>query len=90
MERRQFLKGAALAGPAVAASALAAPALAQARVELNIVSTWGRDFPGLGTSAQRLSARITELSNGEIQTNYFAAGEKVGAFDSFDTVANGD
>lgn len=90
MERRQFLKGAAIAGPAIAATSLAAPALAQSRVELNIVSTWPRDFPGLGTSAQRLAARITELSNGEIQTNYFAAGEKVGAFDSFDTVANGD
>lgn len=90
MERRQFLKGAAIAGPAVAVSALAAPAIAQARVELNIVSTWPRDFPGLGISAQRLAARITEVSDGQIQTNYFAAGEKVGAFDSFDTVANGD
>jgi TRAP-type mannitol/chloroaromatic compound transport system substrate-binding protein len=90
MKRRQFLKGAAIAGPAVAASALAAPALAQSRVEINIVSTWGRDFPGLGTSAQRLARRLVEISDGTIQTNYFAAGEKVGAFDVFDTVANGD
>ncbi|MGG7567341.1 TRAP transporter substrate-binding protein [Rhodovulum sp. DZ06] len=90
MDRRLFLKGAAVAAPAAAATTLAAPAVAQDRVELNIVSTWPRDFPGLGTSAQRLARRIGEISNGEIVVNYFAAGEKVGAFDSFDTVANGD
>ena len=90
MDRRLFLKGAAVAAPAAAASTLAAPALGQSRVEMNIVSTWPRDFPGLGTSAQRLVRRIGEISNGEIVVNYFAAGEKVGAFDSFDTVANGD
>ena len=90
MDRRLFLKGAAVAAPAAAASSLAAPAIAQGRVEMNIVSTWPRDFPGLGTSAQRLVRRIGEISNGEILVNYFAANEKVGAFDSFDTVANGD
>ncbi|MGG7567342.1 TRAP transporter substrate-binding protein [Rhodovulum sp. DZ06] len=90
MDRRLFLKGAAVAAPAAAASTLAAPALAQERVEMNIVSTWPRDFPGLGLSAQRLAARIAEISGGEIIVNYFAAGEKVGAFDSFDSVANGD
>ena len=57
---------------------------------LTIVSTWPRDFPGLGTSAQRLAARITEVSNGAIQTEYFAAGERVGAFDVFDEVASGN
>ncbi|SFH76939.1 TRAP transporter substrate-binding protein [Albimonas pacifica] len=88
MERRQFLKGAALGG--VAASALAAPAIAQERKEIIIVSTWGRDFPGLGTSAQRLSERITQLSEGRLVTQYFAAGERVGAFDVFDEVASGN
>jgi len=91
MKRREFLKtagGAATAG--VAASALAAPAIAQGRKEMVIVSTWGRDFPGLGVSAQRLAARITELSEGRLTTKYFAAGERVGAFDSFDEVASGN
>ncbi len=87
MERRKFLTGAALAGTA---TTLAAPAIAQSRVEMAIVSTWPRDFPGLGLPAQRLAARIQELTDGEIQVTYFAAGERVGAFDSFDNVANGD
>ncbi len=51
MERRKFLKAAA--GGTVGAAALATPALAQGRMDMVIVSTWGRDFPGLGTSAQR-------------------------------------
>ncbi len=64
MERRKFLTGADLAGTA---TTLAAPALAQSRVEMAIVSTWPRDFPGLGLPAHRLAARIQELTDGEIQ-----------------------
>ena len=59
MERRKFLTGAALGA---GATALAAPAIAQGGKTMTIVSTWPRDFPGLGISAQRLAARITELS----------------------------
>lgn len=89
MDRRSFLKkGGAVAG--AAATAFAAPAIAQARKEMVIVSTWPRDFPGLGISAQRLAARITELTEGRIVTTYYAAGEKVGAFDAFDEVASGN
>ncbi len=87
MERRKFLKGAAIAGTG---AALAAPAVAQGIKEMNIVSTWPRDFPGLGTSAQRLAKNIEILSQGSIKVNYFAAGERVKAFDSFDEVASGN
>ena len=53
LKRREFLTTAAAttAAGAVAASRLAAPAIAQGRKEMVIVSSWGRDFPGLGTSA---------------------------------------
>jgi TRAP-type mannitol/chloroaromatic compound transport system substrate-binding protein len=87
MERRAFLTGAAVTG---AGAALATPAIAQERIEMSIVSTWPRDFPGLGTSAQRVAARLQELTDGRIQVQYFAAGERVGAFDSFDEVASGN
>ena len=90
MERRKFLGGAAVLGAGAAAGGLAAPAIAQGGKEIVIVSTWPRDFPGLGLSAQRLAARITELSQGELTTQYFAAGERVGAFDVFDEVASGN
>ena len=89
MDRRSFITKAGLVG-SVGAAGLATPAIAQSTTKLNIVSTWPRDFPGLGTSAQRLAARITELSDGKIETEYFAAGERVGAFDVFDDVASGN
>ncbi|MCP5266465.1 MAG: TRAP transporter substrate-binding protein [Burkholderiaceae bacterium] len=90
MERRKFLRSASVAGAGVAAATLSAPAISAGKKELVIVSTWPRDFPGLGLSAQRLAARITELSEGRITTKYFAAGERVGAFDAFDAVASGN
>ncbi|MEM7778495.1 MAG: TRAP transporter substrate-binding protein [Pseudomonadota bacterium] len=94
MDRRSFLKTSGVAATAgvgaVAASSFPKPAIAQAKKDMVIVSTWPRDFPGLGISAQRLAARITELTEGRITTQYFASGERVGAFDSFDAVASGN
>ena len=92
MSRRKFLAGSAAGLTAVAGSGLitSAPAIAQSKKKLTVVSTWPRDFPGLGTSAQRLVERISELSEGRFETEYFAAGERVGAFDAFDEVASGN
>ncbi len=87
MERRTFLRGAATVG---AASALAAPAVAQSRRQMTVVSAYPRDFPGVGISVQRLVQRIQDLSDGRIVTEYFAAGERVGAFDVLDEVASGN
>ncbi|MBX2825728.1 MAG: TRAP transporter substrate-binding protein [Gammaproteobacteria bacterium] len=94
MSRRKFLTTGAVGIGAAAATGTglitSAPAIAQSKTKMTIVSTWPRDFPGLGISAQRLVARISELSEGKIETEYFAAGERVGAFDSFDEVASGN
>ncbi|MDC1351527.1 TRAP transporter substrate-binding protein [Oceanospirillaceae bacterium] len=104
MERREILKNGLFAvGGAVAASAVivgldekkvkqtaAAPAIAKERVEIAMVATWGRDFPGLGTGAQRFAKRLSDMSDGRIQVTYYAAGERVKAFDSFDEVASGN
>ncbi|MGB0381285.1 MAG: TRAP transporter substrate-binding protein [Alphaproteobacteria bacterium] len=87
MDRRSFMKG---AGLAAASTALVTPAIAQERVSITMVATWGRDFPGLGTGAQRFAASLSEVSDGRIQVEYFAANERVAAFDSFDEVASGN
>ncbi len=63
--RRKFFKTAAATG--VAAVALSAPAVAKERVEASMVATWPRDFPGLGTGAQRLAQRLSDMSDGRIQ-----------------------
>ena len=90
MDRRKFITTAGVAGTAAAAATVAAPAIAASSREMTIVSSWPRDFPGLGISAQRLAARITEVSEGRINTTYFASGERVGGFDVFDEVASGN
>ena len=90
MKRRDLLKGAAGAAGGVVATTLAAPAIAQDRIEINMVATWPRDFPGLGTGAQRFAANLETLSDGRFKVNYYAAGERVKAFDSFDEVASGN
>jgi TRAP-type mannitol/chloroaromatic compound transport system substrate-binding protein len=96
MKRRDFITGAAVgtAAAVVSGSQLAqaakAPAVMKDRLEIAIVTTWPRDFPGLGTGAQRFAKRLQDMSDGRIQVTYFAAGERVGAFDSFDEVASGN
>lgn len=84
--RRIFLtKSSNGLGIATAASTgiIIAPAIAQSRTKLTIVSTWPRDFPGPGLSAQRIS----DLSDDRLDVECFVAGERVGAFDSFDEAA---
>jgi len=68
----------------------AAPAIVKKTIDMVMVSTWPRDFPGLGTGAQRLAARIDNMTEGRIKVQYFAAKERVGAFDAFDEVASGN
>ena len=90
MKRRDFIKTGALGAGAAAATITGAPAIAQKRMDVTMVSTWPRDFPGLGTGAQRFAKRVTDMTDGRINVTYYAAGERVKAFDSFDEVASGN
>ncbi len=91
MKRRRFLTGAAqgIAAASVAASSMPAPAIAQGLRRLKMVTTWPRDFPGLGTGAQRLAESVTAMSEGRLEVKVFAAGELVPPFESFDAVSGG-
>ncbi|MCY4284972.1 MAG: TRAP transporter substrate-binding protein [Thiotrichales bacterium] len=90
MKRRGFLKKAAVGTAGVAAATVAAPAISQGRQEIVMVSTWPRDFPGLGTGAQRFAQMLTDMTDGRLNVQYFAGGERVKPFDSFDEVASGN
>ncbi|MEL6424569.1 MAG: TRAP transporter substrate-binding protein [Pseudomonadota bacterium] len=90
MDRRSFLKKSALGGTAtVAGASLAAPAIAQGRRTLTLVTTWGRGLAGVHDSAQYCADMITAATDGELTVELKAAGELVGAFESFDAVASG-
>ena len=90
IDRRKFLKAAVGVGGVAAASTFPMPALASGNMEITMVATWGRDFPGLGTGAQRFAANLESMTDGRMKVNYFAANERVKAFDSFDEVASGN
>ena len=66
-----------------------APAVAHGLHEWKMVTTWPKNFPGLGTSAQRVADRITAMSDGRLKVKLYAAGELVPAFECFDAVREG-
>jgi TRAP-type mannitol/chloroaromatic compound transport system substrate-binding protein len=102
MDRRRFLKGAAIGATAAAVASCspasqskdseagpAAPAVAKRKRNLKMVTTWPKNFPGLGTSAERVAQRIHDITDGEISVRVYAAGELVGALEAFDAVSTG-
>ena len=73
------------------ASASGAPTVTgRAARRLRMVTTWPKNFPGLGTGAARLGRRITELSGGELDVTVYAGGELVPALSAFDAVSAGN
>ncbi|WP_010138055.1 TRAP transporter substrate-binding protein [Oceanicola sp. S124] len=89
MDRRSFIRRGALAGAGAGAAALASPAVAQDRITWRMVTTWPKNFPGLGVGAQRLADRITAASGGRLTVQVYAAGEMVPPLQSLDAVIDG-
>lgn len=54
-----------------------------------MVTTWPKDFPGLGTGANTLARLIGEMSGGRLEVKVFGANEIVPAFEAFDAVSSG-
>jgi len=57
--------------------------------EWKMVTSWPRDFPGLGTGANRLAENIDKLSNGRLKIKVYGGNELVPAFEVFDAVQQG-
>ena len=90
MDRRSFIRKAGVAGVgATGLSSIAAPALAQNKITWRMVTTWPKNFPGLGVGAQRLADRITSASGGRLTVQVFSAGELVPPLQSVDAVIDG-
>ena len=88
--RRKFLRGAAGATAAtVAVSSFPAPALSKGHLQWRMVTTWPKNFPGLGTGANLLGKLITDGSGGRLTVKVYGSKEIVPAFESLDAVASG-
>jgi TRAP-type mannitol/chloroaromatic compound transport system substrate-binding protein len=86
LDRRVFIAG--------AGAGLAAPGIARAAGQDEVrswrmVTSWPKGFPGPGTGADRLSARIETMSAGRLRIKVYGAGELVPALEVFDAVAGG-
>lgn len=82
--RRQSL-GLALTAPA----ALSTPALAKGLHQWRMVTSWPKNLPGPGVTAQRLADSITAMSDGRLAVELHAAGEIVPALEVFSAVSDG-
>jgi TRAP-type mannitol/chloroaromatic compound transport system substrate-binding protein len=89
LNRRKFLKKAAI--PVAASVFISSPSVLKAKsnVELSLVTSWPSNFPGIGLGANRLAKRIQNLSNNEIKINVYSAGELVPPFGVFDATSSG-
>ncbi len=76
-------------GAGLAAATLATPAIAASAIEWRMVTSWPKNLPGPGVTAERLAARITAMSGGRLKVKVHAAGELVPPLEVFDAVASG-
>jgi TRAP-type mannitol/chloroaromatic compound transport system substrate-binding protein len=89
VNRRKFLKAGAITGAVAASATLATPAIASGKRQLKLVTTWPKNFPGLGTGAQRFADMVTAMTDGRLTVKLYAGGELVPPFEAFDAVASG-
>ncbi len=54
-----------------------------------MVTAWPKNYPGLGTAAERLAERVKVMSNGRLTIKVYAGGELVPPLEVFDAVSRG-
>ncbi|MGF1527270.1 MAG: TRAP transporter substrate-binding protein [Candidatus Competibacterales bacterium] len=86
MKRRDFITS---ASAGTLGAAVAAPAIAQSKVRWKMVTTWPKNFPGLGTGAEYLAELIGEMSGGRLEVRVYGGGELVPPLEAFDAVSGG-
>jgi TRAP-type mannitol/chloroaromatic compound transport system substrate-binding protein len=64
-------------------------AVATEVIKWKLVTTWPKNFPGLGLGPETLARTVREMSNGRLQIHVYGAGEIVPAFGVFDAVSQG-
>ena len=67
-----------------------APSAAQTEnYEWKMVTTWPKNYPGLGLGAENFAKKVEAMSAGRLKIKVFGAGQLVPAFEVFDAVSQG-
>lgn len=61
----------------------------QQTFEWKLVTSWPKNFPGLGMAPERFATMVNEMSDGRLKVKVYGAGELVPALEVFDAVSNG-
>lgn len=89
MKRRHLIKSLAASGLLLTSASSSLQASTRSVIKWKMVTTWPKNFPGLGTSANQLAELITQMSGGRLEVKVYGAGEIVPAFEVFDAVSRG-
>ncbi len=89
MERRKFLTGGALAAAGSAAAVHAPFVIAQPKFKWRMVTTWTPALNVMQGSAQRLAARVKEMTGGRLLIEVFPAGQLMPPLACFDETSKG-
>ena len=55
----------------------------------SLVTTWPKNYPGLGMAPERFSKLVEEMTQGQLKVTVYGAGEFVPAMGVFDAVSSG-
>ncbi|MBN8412930.1 TRAP transporter substrate-binding protein [Halomonas denitrificans] len=88
MQRSSIAKAITLAS-ATGLMLIGAQAQAQDTFEWKLVTSWPKNFPGVGQGPERLAKLVEEMSDGRLTIEVFGAGQLVPGFEVFDAVAEG-
>jgi TRAP-type mannitol/chloroaromatic compound transport system substrate-binding protein len=58
-------------------------------IQLRMATTWPKNFPGVGTTAEKVAETITQASDGRLEIKVYGSGEIVPAYEVFDAVRQG-
>ena len=61
----------------------------QQTYEWKLVTSWPKNFPGLGQSPETFARYVEEMSGGRLKVKVYGAGELVPGFEVFDAVSQG-
>ncbi|MFY0641934.1 MAG: TRAP transporter substrate-binding protein DctP [Bermanella sp.] len=61
----------------------------QQTFEWKLVTSWPKNFPGLGTGPEKFSKMVEEMSAGRLKIKVYGAGQLVPALEVFDAVSRG-